>query len=175
MTIHTILKMGDPRLLRIAKPVLEFDTPAMRTLIADNIPAIAFSQVEKGWAHVEDAARIARELVLYMTKHHTTDGRHWLLNVNIPNRPYAQLKPAKVCRLGRRHAAEKVISQPSPHGQTMYWIGAAGPARDGAEGTDFHATAQGHVSLTPLQVDLTDHDGLPFWTQAATELVRGEG
>ena len=137
------------------------------------IPAIAFSQVEKGWALIEDAARVARELVLYMTQHHTTDGRHWLLNVNIPNLPHAQLKPAKVCRLGRRHAAEKVISQPSPHGQTMYWIGAAGPARDGAEGTDFHATAQGHVSLTPLQVDLTDHDELPFWTQAAAQLARG--
>jgi len=137
------------------------------------IPSIAFSQVDKGWAHIDDAARIARELVQYMTKHHTTDGRHWLLNVNIPNRPHAELKPAKVCRLGRRHAAEKVISQASPHGQTMYWIGAAGPARDGAEGTDFHATAQGHVSLTPLQVDLTDHEGLPFWTQAAAQLASG--
>ncbi|MCY7318717.1 MAG: 5'/3'-nucleotidase SurE, partial [Ramlibacter sp.] len=46
----------------------------------------------------------------------------------------------------------------------------AGAAKDGAEGTDFHATAQGHVSLTPLQVDLTDHEQLPFWTQAAAQL-----
>ena len=134
------------------------------------IPAIAFSQVDKGWAHIEDAARIARELVLSMASHHTADGGHWLLNVNIPNRPYAQIKPVQVCRLGRRHAAEKVIAQDSPHGQTMYWIGSAGAAKDGAEGTDFHATAQGHVSLTPLQVDLTDHDRLPFWTEAASRL-----
>ena len=35
MTVREILKMGDPRLLRIAQPVREFDTPAMRTLIAD--------------------------------------------------------------------------------------------------------------------------------------------
>ena len=134
------------------------------------IPAIAFSQVDKGWAHIDDAARIARELVLSMASHHTADGGHWLLNVNIPNRPYAQIKPVQVCRLGRRHAAEKVIAQDSPHGQTMYWIGSAGAAKDGAEGTDFHATAQGHVSLTPLQVDLTDHDRLPFWTEAASRL-----
>ena len=139
------------------------------------VPAIAFSQVEKGWAHIEDAARVARELVQYMTQHHTAADRPWLLNVNIPNRPYAQIRPARVCRLGRRHAAEKVISQPSPHGQTMYWIGGAGAAKDGAEGTDFHATAQGHVSLTPLQVDLTDHDALPFWIQAASQLARDKG
>ena len=139
------------------------------------IPAIAFSQVDKGWAHIDDAARIARELVLSMASHHTANGGHWLLNVNIPNRPYAQIKPVQVCRLGRRHAAEKVIAQDSPHGQTMYWIGSAGAAKDGAEGTDFHATAQGHVSLTPLQVDLTDHDRLPFWTEAASRLGNPTG
>jgi 5'-nucleotidase len=68
-----------------------------------------------------------------------------------------------VCRLGRRHAAEKVITQTSPRGETMYWIGSAGPAKDDAEGTDFHAAAQGHVCVTPLKVDLTDHDHLRYW------------
>jgi 5'-nucleotidase len=54
----------------------------------------------------------------------------------------------------------------------MYWIGGAGPAKDDAEGTDFHATAQGHVSITPLKVDLTDHDQLKHWAQAAARLAR---
>jgi 5'-nucleotidase len=129
------------------------------------IPAIAFSQTQKGWAHLDDAARMARELVQRMLAK-AADEKPWLLNVNIPNMPYAQLKPFKVCRLGRRHAAEKVISQTSPHGETMYWIGGAGPAKDDAEGTDFHATAQGHVSITPLKVDLTDHDELASWAAA---------
>jgi peptide deformylase len=35
MTIHTILKMGDPRLLRIAQPVTEFDTDALHLLVRD--------------------------------------------------------------------------------------------------------------------------------------------
>jgi peptide deformylase len=35
MTVRDILKMGDPRLLQRAEPVTEFDTPAMRELIAD--------------------------------------------------------------------------------------------------------------------------------------------
>jgi 5'-nucleotidase len=129
------------------------------------IPAIAFSQTQKGWAHLDDAARMARELVQRMLAKAAAD-RPWLLNVNIPNLPYGELKPFKVCRLGRRHAAEKVISQTSPHGETMYWIGGAGPAKDDADGTDFHATAQGHVSITPLKVDLTDHDELASWASA---------
>jgi len=129
------------------------------------VPAIAFSQTQKGWAHLDDAARMARELVQRMLAKAQAD-KPWLLNVNIPNLPYAQLKPFKVCRLGRRHAAEKVISQTSPHGETMYWIGGAGPAKDDADGTDFHATAQGHVSITPLKVDLTDHDELASWSAA---------
>jgi 5'-nucleotidase len=130
------------------------------------IPAIAFSQTQKGWSHLDAAARKARELVQEMMVRGLPREEPWLLNVNIPNLPSGELKPFKVCRLGRRHAAEKVISQPSPHGEMMYWIGGSGPAKDGAEGTDFHATAQGHVSITPLKVDLTDHDGLGRWSQA---------
>lgn len=136
-----------------------------------DIPAIAFSQVEKGWAHLDSAARVARDLVVQVIEQGLlAKPQPFLLNVNIPNRPYAELGPYEVCRLGRRHAAEGVIAQHSPRGDTMYWIGAAGPARDGAEGTDFHATAQGRVSITPLQVDLTDHDRLGAWAQAAATL-----
>ena len=90
-------------------------------------------------------------------------GAPWLLNVNIPNMPLDSLRPPVVCRLGRRHAAERVITQESPRGEVMYWIGGAGPAKDDTEGTDFHATALGHVSVTPLKVDLTDHEALGEW------------
>jgi 5'-nucleotidase len=128
------------------------------------IPAIAFSQVEKGWGHLDAAAQKARELVQRVLDRGFDAELPFLLNVNIPNRAAAELGPFEVCRLGRRHAAEKVISQPSPHGQTMYWIGGAGLPKDGADGTDFHATAQGRVSITPLKVDLTDHGALPDWS-----------
>jgi 5'-nucleotidase len=138
------------------------------------VPAIAFSQTQKGWAHIDAAAQKARELVQYLTAHHKTDGAQWLLNVNIPNLPLQELKPFKVCRLGRRHAAEKVISQTSPRGDVMYWIGGAGPAKDDADGTDFHAALQGHPTITPLKVDLTDHEALRYWGQAAAQLA-GQG
>jgi 5'-nucleotidase len=130
------------------------------------IPAIAFSQVEKGWAHLDSAARTARDLVQRALSQGWLERPPFLLNVNIPNRPYDQLGPFEVCRLGRRHAAESVIAQTSPRGDTMYWIGGAGAAKDGADGTDFHATAQGRVSITPLQVDLTDHAHLRAWAEA---------
>ncbi|HSV35377.1 MAG TPA: 5'/3'-nucleotidase SurE [Ramlibacter sp.] len=131
------------------------------------VPAIAFSQTQKGWAHLDAAAAKARELVAHLLALRKAADEPWLLNVNIPNLPVADIGSFKICRLGRRHAAEKVIAQTSPHGETMYWIGGAGPAKDGAEGTDFHATAQGHVSITPLKVDLTDHDGLAGWLKVA--------
>jgi 5'-nucleotidase len=130
------------------------------------IPAIAFSQTEKGWAHLDVAAAQARALVERLradVKAVGQGGAPWLLNVNIPTLPADQIKGLKVVRLGRRHAAERVITQTSPRGETMYWIGSAGPAKDEGEGTDFHATRHGHVSLTPLQVDLTEHERLPWW------------
>lgn len=135
------------------------------------VPAIAFSQVEKGWGEIESAARKAREIVERMVAQNLVGEQPWLLNVNIPNRPFDELLPLRLCRLGRRHAAERVITQTSPRGDTMYWIGGAGPAKDDAHGTDFHATALGHVAVTPLKIDLTDHDSLKYWAQTAARLA----
>ncbi len=141
------------------------------------VPAIAFSQVEKGWANLDAAAQVARRLVLDMAPflpEQPGKTAPWLLNVNIPNLPLEQLKPMRLCRLGRRHAAESVITQVSPRGETMYWIGNAGAVKDATEGTDFHATADGHISVTPLQVDLTNHQSLGYWAQAFA-MQRPEG
>jgi 5'-nucleotidase len=129
------------------------------------IPAIAFSQVEKGWAHLDAAAQSARALVQQLVAQQQTQGPAWLLNVNIPNQPLDNIKPLRVTRLGRRHAAERVITQTSPRGETMYWIGSAGAAKDDSDGTDFHATFEGHLSVTPLHVDLTEHVALGDWRQ----------
>jgi 5'-nucleotidase len=126
------------------------------------IPSIAFSQVEKGWAHLDAAALVARSVIEQVLRD-PPPGAAWLLNVNIPNRADAPQLPRRVTRLGRRHASEPVIRQTSPRGDTIYWIGPAGDAREAGEGTDFHAAAGGAVSVTPLQVDLTDHGLLPQW------------
>jgi 5'-nucleotidase len=138
------------------------------------IPAIAFSQIDKGWAHIDAAAAKAAQLVARIGAHRLDGGKPWLLNVNIPNLPLEQLKRPKVCRLGRRHAAERVITMQNPRGETMYWIGGAGPAADRAEGTDFYATAEGHLSITPLKVDLTDHQALVYWAQSLKHLLSEE-
>jgi 5'-nucleotidase len=127
------------------------------------IPAIAFSQVDKGWGHIDAAAAKARELVQHMLTQPQQAKLPWLLNVNIPNQPLEKIKPLRVTRLGRRHSAERVITQTSPRGETMYWIGNAGAAKDDSDGTDFHATFEGYVSVTPLHVDLTEHASLPDW------------
>lgn len=126
------------------------------------IPAIAFSQVERGWGELDAAARVARAVIEHVLERPPAKGP-WLLNVNIPNRPDADRLPRVITHLGRRHASEPLIAQTNPRGDTMYWIGPAGDAREAGPGTDFHATASGQVSITPLQVDLSDHARLPDW------------
>jgi 5'-nucleotidase len=84
-----------------------------------------------------------------------------ILNVNVPDVPFAALSGIRSARLGFRHKSEPVIQSQDPHGRTIYWIGPAGPGQDAGEGTDFHAISEGAVSVTPLKVDLTRHDTLP--------------
>jgi 5'-nucleotidase len=129
------------------------------------IPAIAFSQVDHGWAHIDASARVAREFV---ERRFAALDSPFLLNVNIPNLPYEQVKPLQATRLGRRHHAEGVIRSQDPRGREIFWIGPPGATRDAGPGTDFHAAANGHVTVTPLQVDLTHPQQL---AQLAQELA----
>ncbi|TXI74377.1 MAG: 5'/3'-nucleotidase SurE [Dechloromonas sp.] len=123
------------------------------------IPSIAISLTSFEGRNFAAAGRIARELVERYTA--KPINQPVLLNVNVPDIPYEELKGIEVTRLGRRHKAEPVVKMVSPRNETMYWIGAAGAAADAGPGTDFNAVERGFVSVTPLQVDLTQAVQLP--------------
>jgi 5'-nucleotidase len=122
------------------------------------IPSIAFSLAHKGHEHLDGAARVARDVVRRFIERPFPARGPVLLNVNIPNRPYDRMGAVVSTRLGKRHHAEEVIKATNPRGETVYWIGPAGGAKDAGPGTDFHAVAAGDVSITPLHIDLTATD-----------------
>lgn len=128
------------------------------------IPAIAFSLVEKGWAHLDTAARVAKDIVQRFQVQPLA--ANTLLNVNIPNIPYEEIKETRVTRLGKRHPSEPVIKSATPYGDPVYWIGPVGKVRDFAQDTDFGALRDSAVSISPLRFDLTSYDdigGLHSW------------
>lgn len=127
------------------------------------IPSIAFSLTEHGYGHLDSAARLCAELVAKLTPRLLH--KPVLLNVNIPNLPYHEIRGFVSTRLGRRHLSEEVVQGRTPRGDTVYWIGLAGGAKEGGPGTDFHAVAEGRVSVTPLDVDLTGERMLPAVTE----------
>ncbi len=121
------------------------------------IPSIAFSQVDKGWMHLDAAAQVAAKLV----KHQFPElGKRYLLNVNIPNQPINQILGVRKARLGKRHTSEPVIRMSDPKGRDMYWIGPPGGVDDSSFDTDFAIVANRYVSVTPLQIDLTHFEQL---------------
>ncbi len=128
------------------------------------IPSLAISLADFRAANYAAAARVAADLVRRFQDGEFSETV--LLNVNVPDRPHESLLGYEVTRLGRRHSAEPVVKSVNPRGQTVYWVGAAGPAQDAGPGTDFQAVANGRVSVTPLQMDLTRHgqiEGLRAW------------
>ena len=116
-------------------------------------PSIAVSLVLEGRENFAAAGRVTVDLVERFRARPLVGP--WLFNVNVPDVEYGALRGVQVTRLGRRHKAEPVVRMKSPRGETVYWVGAVGPVQDAGEGTDFHAVANGRVSVTPLQVDLT--------------------
>ncbi len=128
------------------------------------IPSIAVSLAKRGAENFSTAANVVADIV---RRHQRQPyAKPMLLNVNVPDIAHTGLKGVRVTRLGKRHKAEPVIKSTNPRGDTIYWVGAAGPAQDAGEGTDFHAVEHGFVSITPLQMDLTQFshiDPIKHW------------
>jgi 5'-nucleotidase len=131
------------------------------------IPSLAVSLASKQGGNYRSAARVACDLIARFQNNPIPSPI--LLNVNVPDLQFENLRGLEVTRLGRRHKAEGVVEAKTPRGESVYWIGAAGDAQDAGEGTDFHAVAAARVSVTPLQIDLTQYanlEGVRTWLQA---------
>lgn len=130
-------------------------------------PAIAISLAGK--EHYESAALVARQIVSHLQSVPLASNQ--ILNVNVPDLPFEQIKGYRVCRLGNRHIDEKMVKQIDPRGNQVYWIGPPGKMQDAGEDTDFYAVEQGFVSITPLTVDLTAFHNMPSLTTWIRELA----
>lgn len=124
------------------------------------LPAIAISlaSIDHLARHYESAARAAVEITARLL----TDPlpADTILNVNVPDLAWDDIKGFEVSRLGHRHRAEACIEQRDPRGRPIWWIGPPGPAQDAGPGTDFHAVRAGFISITPIHVDLTRYQAL---------------
>jgi len=143
-------------------------TAAMEAVIA-GIPGFAFSLVSPD-EHQEEldyetAGQIARQIVETAVEHGLRDDL--LLNVNIPYLQLDQIAGIRVTRLGLRVYRDRLDRRLDPRGRPYYWIGGDHPTGVPDDGTDFGALAEGYVSVTPLQLDLTNHrkvDQMRAWS-----------
>ena len=122
------------------------------------LPAVAVSLVGK--IHFESAARYAELIVRKLIASPLT--AHQVLNVNVPDLPFDEIKGIKITRLGKRLPADKVIKTMDPRDREIYWLGPPGEISDESEGTDFHAIKHHYVSVTPLKLDLTETEQIPI-------------
>jgi 5'-nucleotidase len=104
------------------------------------------------------AARVARAIVERLTLNGLD--AQTLLNVNVPYLADSEIKGIMVTRQGLRVYRDRLDKRTDPRGRPYYWIGGDAPTAVPDEGTDFGALAQGYVSITPLDLDLTDYPAL---------------
>lgn len=124
------------------------------------LPAVAMSLVTADHAgqHYDTAARAAVEIVERLKADPLPADT--ILNVNVPDIPWSEVRGFEVTRLGNRHRSEACVPLEDPRGRSWWWIGPAGPEQDGGPGTDFHAVRSGNISITPILVDLTRYQAL---------------
>jgi len=124
------------------------------------LPAIAVSMTSYDPLHYETGVRAIAGIIDRLRSEPLQQTS--ILNINVPDVPWDEIKGYRITRLGNRHKSEGVIRQTDPRGDDMYWVGPPGAAQDAGEGTDFHAVEQKFISITPLQIDLTRYDSLHY-------------
>lgn len=130
-------------------------TAAMEAVISD-VPGIAFSLgANENHSHFyfDTAAAVARHVVqIVMQQGMLPD---MLLNVNVPNTPLEEVRGLRITRQGMRVYHSVLDKRLDPRGIPYYWIGGEAPSGIPDDGTDIGAIAEGYVSITPLDLDLT--------------------
>ncbi len=122
------------------------------------IPGVAFSLCTYTDPEWEMAARIAKEITAKLIANPMPP--NVLLNVNMPNLPYDQLKGIKITRMGRSRFIEKFHKRLDPRGRTYYWLDGELEVHDEGDDIDIHAVRDGYVSITPIQLDMTAYEHL---------------
>ena len=137
-------------------------TAAMEAAIW-GFPAIAMSLESPenlvGPADYRAAARIAR--VVAQSAVHYGIAPQVLLNVNVPYLPYEELKGIRITRQGLRVYHDKLDKRLDPRGKPYYWTAGDLPTGIPDRGTDIGVLAEGCVSITPIQLDLTAYQAIP--------------
>lgn len=122
-------------------------------------PAIAVSLAAEYPQHFDTASYFVKQIVKYIMQNPLP--KDIILNVNIPDLAVENIQGIEITRCGNRHKAEPIIKMNDPRGRRIYWIGPAGSEADSGCGTDFNALHHDKVSITPLRIDMTDHNAIP--------------
>lgn len=138
-----------------------------------NVPSIAISLNSSNGekTYFETAARVALEVARMTIRNHLPYDT--LLNVNVPNMPWEELKGTRITRQGKRVYEGAIHDSYSPWGEKYYWIGGGTPYWEHAEDTDMSAVMDGYVSITPLHLDLTNYSAIKLikkqWTKESSK------
>lgn len=128
---------------------------AFEGLVA-GIPSIAIS-FAGGDLELLDSHRPGLERLVRRIVNVKDFPKETLLNINLPGIPAADVKGIKVTRLGSRVFHEEIALMKDPWGKDIYWIGGGHVTWSGGADSDFQATRDGYISVTPLHMDMTNY------------------
>ena len=133
------------------------------------LPALAVSSCADHPIHYQSAVESILKLIPNLSTLMVSPDT--ILNINVPDIPWSDIKGFKVTKLGKRHLSKPVVKTEDPRGRDMYWVGPVGDLLDDSDGTDFHAVENGYVSVTPLHIDLTQYQMMSATEQWLKEII----
>lgn len=133
-----------------------------------HLPLTSIAISLNGRTHFETAARVALDVVSQIDRINTSARE--ILNINVPDVPYNQIRGFKVCSLGYRGQSSRIYANVDPRGEKYYWIGSPGLPKASEQEDDFSLIAQNYVTITPVSTDMTAYglmSKLEHWVQSS--------
>jgi len=130
------------------------------------LPAIAVSLGSFEGNHFATAAKVVVDIIEHLQTEPLSSDT--IININVPDIPFNELDSYQATRLGKRHKAEPAVEATDPRNRRVYWLGPIGDEADAGPGTDFYAVKNNRASITPIKIDLTNHellDSLDQWLE----------
>ena len=134
------------------------------------IPSLAVSLLDGGEFQFATAAEFAVRLARLIGEKGLP--KDTLLNMNVPNLPISAVRGVKITSLGKRIYVNNIVAKTDPRGRAYYWIGANDTSWEDRKDTDDLAVRDRMVSVTPIHLDLTNHNIMDRLREWEPELAK---
>lgn len=138
-----------------------------------NIPSISISHLDYDGSTLDEGIKAVKEALDWLFENPV--GGKTLININVPNIPYADMKGLKIVRIGETRYDRPFTQRLDPRGNTYYWLAGELILGSDSDDTDVIAAQKGYITISPVKFDFDDWEANHLLSEKLKERTSAQG